>query len=271
MAADYRDILQYAANNIAIPYVKRRMGQYGKNSTVTTLRSLANGGYGGYRSTSIHSGSKFAPSRYLGARKMGYRKRRYYKRYVLAKHVELKHVTTAATDSEFNNAGAIMLLNGCTQGSGPSQRVGQRVFNKYLQITGIITPGDQDNTVRVSVVLCKDVQGTAPVLTDIWDQTGVPAMPYYNALRLPGHFPEFKFLYDERFHINAATEAFSGFPLNIFKYLGFKEVFNTGNAGDVTDIEKMALYLIITGDKAAGPSPHNAMLTIQARVRFTDL
>lgn len=177
---------------------------------------------------------------------------------------------------DINSTPGLFLMNGLAPGNSATTRVGQSVSIRTLEIraqgwvtatTGVV------NMCRALLVLDKQTNGAAPTaITDILQANNVLSP------RNLGNRRRFKILWDKLFMLggvlNGAGTGSSVPEQKVFKsYIKFRrpiiEEFNTGNAGDVTDITSNSIYLLLVGNIAAGATDAN--LTYYIRMRYTDM
>lgn len=177
---------------------------------------------------------------------------------------EWKYIDTVQTSTASVSAGALSLINGCTQGDGPSNREGTQIHIKSIQmrIRTEFNSGDASaGAVRVVLVQDKQANGAAPTVANIYATTTAVAV---DALRNLDNRKRFKILADRTYIMSPNGD--SGYQDDIYLKKPIVTQYNSGNAGVVSDISSNSLYILIASDQAAnGP-----FVAFYARVRFTE-
>lgn len=196
----------------------------------------------------------------------------FYPRYTRG---EWKFLDSTITQ-DINTTPALILLNGLAPGSSASQRIGQKVDIRSIEIrlrwtTTPVTGVDQ--YCRASIVLDRQPNGAAPGnYTDIFLASSVTSP------RSLANRKRFRILWDKALpmgsNLNAATTPSTLPNMRIFKaYMKFRrpivEEFNSGVAGTVADIATNSLYLVTFGTEVAGNTDVNMAGYI--RIRYTDV
>lgn len=176
-------------------------------------------------------------------------------------NTEFDYVDTLALQN-MPAAGSINLLNGMTQGDGPNNRTGTSIKMKSYEIKyGLQNNATAINTqCRVLLVLDKQSNGAAPVLTDIL-QTNSPYSP-----RNLNNRKRFKILMDKRYSLSTAgpnNTNDSTYMKNVETHVQF---FSTSNLGTIADISSNALYLVHCSDQAT----NFPTINYYCRVRYLD-
>lgn len=173
-----------------------------------------------------------------------------------------------ALSSTMNTTTTMTLLNGLQQGTGASQRVGQTVTLRSLEIRGYCAADTQavnGQIVRWLVVLDRQANGAVPAAaTDILSTNNVVGM------RALTNRKRFKIILDQTYQLGPFLGDDS--QSHFHHYLKFrrpvKEEFNVGNAGNVADIATNSMYLLVLGTEAPGNT--DALYAMDVRLRFTD-
>jgi len=185
-----------------------------------------------------------------------------------AAHGEWKYIDSALS-STMNTTTTMTLLNGLQAGTGATQRVGQTISIRSLEIRGycaVDVAAANGQVVRYIVVLDRQTNGAAPVAaTDILSTNNVVG------LRALTNRKRFKILLDKTYQLGPFTGDES--QAIYHHYLKFrrpiKEEFNAGNAGTVADIATNSMYLVVLGTEAPGNT--DALYAMDVRIRYTDL
>ena len=177
--------------------------------------------------------------------------------------------TTLSAPNGFSTTATMTLLNGLQPGSSASQRIGQKVTIKSIQIklAADMNANFLPTLCRWFLVVDRQSNGAAPAaITDILNA----ASPY--ALRNLDNRKRFKILLDKTRQVADHNNAGSnGVFWNV--YMKFRRPFiveyNAGVAGTVADIVSNSLYLMTIADQAPGATCPN--LYGKARIRYTDM
>lgn len=179
--------------------------------------------------------------------------------------IELNYVDYYNTNVSFSTTSQVLLLNGMTLGSGPSQHIGLKAYLRSIEFDFVAYNGGTAtlNYGDAWLVYDQSPNGAAPTMSNIIDPNGDNFINLVNRDR-------FKIL--KHFCItlcgNSATPS-SGEEIKQFRgYLKMNEemVFNSGNAGTVADIQTGALYFVCKGAIVAGTGA--SIISINTRVRY---
>lgn len=180
---------------------------------------------------------------------------------------EWKYLDTAVNTTA-DTAGSLALCNGLVPGNGASQRVGQNISIRSieLRLLSYVTPATGVDQVHC-FALVVDRQANALAMTGAL---------YLNAatiygLRLLENRKRFKTLMDKSTYLNATAEPGSGSYTHYYLKLKrpIQVEYNTGNAGTVADIVSNSLYLYIIGSAAPGVTA--GTIAGYVRIRYTDM
>jgi len=177
---------------------------------------------------------------------------------------EVKRILTMANKAA-DTTSSIQLLNGLDQGSDVDQRIGRkiRMIRLYGNLDSSVTAGTGvDQNIRLAIVLDRQANGNALVVTDVFEDAGPFSLPNLN------YESRFKILWTALFPLNASAEAGSRKHISVSIPLGQHVFFNAGVAGTVADIVTNSLYLVVSGSEAAGATA--SVCTTNLRVLFTD-
>lgn len=180
---------------------------------------------------------------------------------------ELKYVDTTLSSgtTRCDTTGDLILLNGTIHGDDVLDRVGRKFTMRSLEChlwAKVTASTGVDQVQRVMVVLDKQANGAAPIITDVL----VSAAP--NAMKNLNNAARFTILHDEFYHLNASAEADSQKAWKFYQRFIIPVQFNSGNAGTVADINSGSLYFICLGSEVRGNTAGD--INGRVRVRFTD-
>lgn len=169
---------------------------------------------------------------------------------------------------DVNTATALTLLNGLVPGTGATQRIGQKIVIKSIEIrvrVQVDPNGGVRQLVRWMVVMDRQANGAAPTLAQILNVN----TPY--GLRNLENRKRFKIILDNVKYLAPLNQEGDGCYYHV--YFKFRKPliveYNAGNAGTVADIVSNSLYMFSVGDQAAGNG--DAVLASYCRLRYTDL
>jgi len=173
---------------------------------------------------------------------------------------------TAATYA-VDSAGSLALLNGLVPGTGATERIGQKITIRSLELRAYnyVTPATgEDQLHRMLIVLDRQTNAAALTIAGVLQSANV-----YSPRNLQNR-KRFKILYDKMFNLNAAAEPGSRRALKMYMKLRRPIIadYNTGNAGTVADIVTNSLYLINLGTNPAGVTAGGSNSWI--RMRYSD-
>ncbi|AJD07564.1 capsid protein [Sewage-associated circular DNA virus-34] len=121
------------------------------------------------------------------------------------KYYDVYHTTTITQN------GALDLLTGMTTlGTGEGQRVGSKVFVKYIQVNGLIMRNASSTIDNLRIIIFMDKQGmNTPAVTDIMEPaylgSGFSPVGRINEYRIP----RYKILYDKLTHVSTQKDGFN--------------------------------------------------------------
>lgn len=156
------------------------------------------------------------------------------------------------------------ILNGLTQGSDATNRIGRKVIWKslYLRMTAALAATSTGGgNIRCIIVYDKQANAAAPAVTDILVQDAFTSPNNLN------NRDRFVTLCDQITDpIGAATE-FSA-HIEYFKKINLETVFNSGNAGTIGDIQSGSLYIMFAQQGTIATA--SGQITWSTRLRFDD-
>lgn len=183
-------------------------------------------------------------------------------------HHELNFVDTTFTNVVVSTTAILTLVNGLTQGTTASTRVGRQILMKSVEIKGHFVADSTTSITPVRCMLVLDHQpnGAAPAFTDIYD-TAVPS-----SLRNISNKKRFKVLFDSGIIAITGNTSSSNentlVPYEHYRKLKVPVQYNSGNAGTIADIATNSLYMCFIGGTASGTA--DAAFTGQLRIRYED-
>ena len=156
------------------------------------------------------------------------------------------------------------LLNGCTQGSDATNRIGRKLVLKSCLVRGTFTLASTStggSPIRLVLVYDKQANAAAPATTDVFLADNFSSQNNLN------NRDRFIILSDFISDPIAASGNFSiGFKM--YKKMNLETMFNGGNAGTVADITSGALYLFMAQNGSIATAAPT--LNLRTRVRFID-
>ncbi len=156
-------------------------------------------------------------------------------------NVEDKYIDSGATTT-LSAAWQLFLLNGCQLGTSSTTRIGQSVKLNSLCLKGFLTINAASTNVqssRVVIFVDKQSNAAAPTATDIYPATVA-------SQRVVSYLDRFTVLMDDWIILD--PNAPSGELVIRSLPLGLHVSYNTSSAGDITDITKCSLYMMLLSD-----------------------
>lgn len=176
-----------------------------------------------------------------------------------------KNYLDVNTTVSANSTGSITLLNGVSQGTGATQRIGLRMNVDSIQWSLYLTALSAATTqyVRMFLVWDKNPNGATPTVSAVIDIAGGQYINLVNRDRFQIlKMYETVLLGNNSSLITEATaKSFTG-----YKKLNVQTLHNSGTTGVIGDIQQGALWLICYGTAAAGTSAAN--VEVRSRLRF---
>lgn len=179
-----------------------------------------------------------------------------------------------------SDSGTIRLLNGLFLGTSATTRIGQKIMIKSMQIKFQITGPDAGNTptlnsiwLRLMVVYDDQTNGATPALSDIIEDASsstVVLSPISMA-----NSQRFRILYNKvcvvqsQLATSVEVPTFSDLWDETYQKLNLETHYSNSNAGDVTDIRKGGLFLVMVAFTNA-TSANQPGVTYYSRIRYTD-
>lgn len=188
-------------------------------------------------------------------------------------------------------ASSLRLLNGLQVGAAANQRVGRKITIKSVQIRGEMqhrydwdtdNAANQDNAGfigRLVLVWDRQPNKVAPIITDVMvSASGISLTNLDNRNR-------FQILWDKCWgspntfalapstHATTTNKQVSGGAICFKKYkkLNLTTIYNSGNVGDITDINTGALYLVAMSTANNTNAPAEVCnFDLSCRIRFIE-
>lgn len=174
-------------------------------------------------------------------------------------NVEFKYKDSGNTGS-IDTSGAVRHLNDITQGDGATQRGGAQARLKSLNCLGNIVKhaSATQTTVRVLFFIWKDVNLTAPVVSDVLDGGALLDLKNLDEKR------NFVILKDRMYTLDADH------PIQVIKYyrkLDLKTLWKSGSTnGGSTNTEYGGVYMLVISSEATNTPTYD----INTRISFVD-
>lgn len=191
---------------------------------------------------------------------------------------EKKYIDNATRGQAVTNSGVLFLLNGLTQGTSATTRVGQRIMMKNFHLKCLILAAQVGQTPTITMSLFRvmvlyDVQpnGATPSVTDILE-TNTGSLGPLSPMSI-ANGSRFKVLYDQRFLCNNQLSAgvlppkFSNW-MEKFQKMNLETQYAAANTGTVTDIRTGSLFLLFISDETAAANA--CQVDFYCRVRYYD-
>lgn len=180
--------------------------------------------------------------------------------------IEKKQIDTAST-CVIDSTGAVVLLNGLQKGTDLTNRVGRKIHMFYYKLRAYALATSATGTAqigRIMVVYDKYPNAVTATIGQILTATDVLAN---NNITGRDRFVK---LMDQTYVLEdrMATPQTKPVMLQGYRAVRLDTIYDSSDAGDITDIQNGALYLVSLGSNAAGGTA--GTLTYNVRVRFTD-
>lgn len=185
---------------------------------------------------------------------------------------EVKVIDTSISDAALTNAGSVIVVNACSEGTTGTTRVGRKINMTSVEYWAKLTCGNSqtgqtasNDAIRVSIVYDHQVNQAAPAYSDIYTSSGTSSAPL--GYRSINNLDRFEVLATDTFNFDAS----SNITAVAHRYVPIKwdTRYDTGNAGTVADIISGGLFVVICPMFAAAGA--QAGIVGVARVRFQDL
>lgn len=185
----------------------------------------------------------------------------------LALDPERKFVDQSISDAQINVTGTIFLLNGIAQGVTEQTRIGTQALIvsthfKLRFVAGVgATAEPAPGTVRVSLVLDKQINGTILNPANVYDLTGSANAPWGN--RNVFGQARYKVLWSRTLTVSESPQQAR---FTIFKRHRMKTRYSGAGAG-VGVIQTNGLFLLVTSNHAIGAT-EQPLMSMVGRLRF---
>ncbi len=182
---------------------------------------------------------------------------------MIQSNIELKSFDEALGGVTVSDTPIIARWFAITQGVGNTQRIGNQINCKYMQLKYQMSAGDNTNIMRYIVFQWReDNLGNAPSVDDILYR-GANSNPWTNALYNYDNRHQYTILYDRRHQLDYdnPTDTFGG--SNYLKIKHKKMDYPIPAAITGTN----AIYILVVSDSAAGNHP---IITNQGRLYYYD-
>lgn len=189
----------------------------------------------------------------------------------------IKQIDVLTGTLAINTTPNITLLNGIEIGTTYYNRIGRKIDDRNIQLSGYfrLTGTATTNTDEARIIILYDIQsnGALPTSTDILlDQNSVGAT---STTILSGHNynnqERFIILYDERYYLPTSTgipESNTDFNIEINIPLELETQYK-GDTSNVTDIATGSIVLMTVGSIVTGSEAWN--LSIKTRLLYEDI
>lgn len=176
--------------------------------------------------------------------------------------------TNVAAPFGVSDVSSYALLNGCAQGAAKTQRLGQKIKLKSVQLrisfainAASLAGATSGNFFRILLLYDRQTNAGNPSNAQLFVST-TATETYESPLNIVA-VQRYKILHDKVYVMNPTGGATNISPvkfINIRKKLrNLPTVFNTGVAGDVTDINTGSLILVLLCDANIVASYHNEL------------
>jgi hypothetical protein len=177
---------------------------------------------------------------------------------------EVKYIDTNS-NCAVNSTGALVLLNGCTEGTDVDERIGhhisvRKVMGAFGHAPDATTGVAQGH--RILLVLDRQSNGSAPAITDILQSANTRSFANLDFA------DRFKILVDKVVIVSAYGDTGEYVQSSFECSIGCTTLYNTNNAGTIADINTNALYVVFVGSQASGTTDGQVYYNI--RLLFTD-
>lgn len=175
-------------------------------------------------------------------------------------NVEKKYIDTTLTNQASAVTGTLTLINGVGLGDTGQTRDGQSIKIVSIEIRGQVEINSSANAsdFKWAVLFDSQANGSTPLVSNIWS-SGSPT-----ALRLIGTGTRFQVIHSKNMALSKNGNEMLCFKW--FKKLSVHTKYNTGNAGDITDIVTNALYFF----NSSNETTNFPTINVSIRVRFID-
>lgn len=179
-------------------------------------------------------------------------------------NVEKKFIDNSVTAAVSNTA-QITLINGVATGTDNTERTGDSIKMSGIRLNGYYTlnASATNDLIRVAIIMDRQVNGSAPSYTDIYESTGGVV-----AQRNKNTVDRFVVLKDYQLQLSTAGDTIKKIDCYIKLASGGKDVHTkyNGNTNGIASVYTNAVYLVVLGTQPTNTSTQS----IITRVRFID-
>lgn len=176
-------------------------------------------------------------------------------------------VTGSAVQLQTNTTGTLVLLNGLTQGTNLTDRVGNSIKMSSIMLEGFLALNSVAlyDYVNVSLVLDRQPNGVQPAYTQIYD---IGTGPASLGQRSKFTVDRFKVLKSWDIPLSQNGEQMKKFHcyLKLPSGTDSHTKYNNANFGTIADISTNAVYLVFAGNATSNFS----FISYFSRIRFVD-
>lgn len=179
----------------------------------------------------------------------------------------------AGQSGTWTTIAAAYLCNGLAQGAGPNNRLGRKILMKsiYVRATHYCTAAASvSGPLRMIVVYDKQTNGAFPTATAANVVSSPLTTDHINSSNNLGCADRYITIFDKLFPpVAGATNpgAPQAATKKCYRKINLEQVFNTGNIGDITDINSGAVYIAFC---SAGFNATGSVVDYMVRTRFED-
>lgn len=178
---------------------------------------------------------------------------------VLRGNIEPKYITASTTAQTVDWLGGLNSFTDIVQGSAQTQRVGDELRLKSIDLRYQIACADTTQCMRI--IVFQWFQNTVPTVNNILYSNGTAQAPF-GALNFEQR-RNYRILYDRMHSLDIITEIQNGVHVRIWKIPKRNIVFTTTG----TTVGNNKCYIYFISDSSVAPHP---TLTWQIRVNYTD-
>lgn len=165
--------------------------------------------------------------------------------------------------TNINNTGTLVLLNGLSNGDDYDDRDGRQVRFKSLQLNTrcLLDSVSATNTLfRMIIFIDKQPNAGAPAVTELLDLTSAPRTDAHRNL---DNRKRYVILKDKRFCVNQIVPEKI---VDVYKKIDMKTIYDDSSTSTINDITSNSFYVYFVSDQAV----NTPQVTYNARLRFVD-
>lgn len=193
------------------------------------------------------------------------------KKYITAVGNEWKYVDFSVIANIGNNAEQIFTLNLVSAGTGESQRIGEKQFNKTLFIrynintrAGSALAGPSSGAVRIVIFTDTMCNGALPPALSYFENA---VNTYISPQNINTQKERYFTLYD-RVHDYSALGDTASITQKVYKKLNFATLYK-GATSNIIDCQKYPIYFLVLAECSTAQAI-DLQLRISSRIRYTD-